>query len=189
MCAALWKLTADFVHVNADGIRRVFANDARGLPVRRREVHTVHARLRRERDELRVRLADFATAQIELLLGEHGDGAAFGSFVCERRDRRGVSEALRRFEHRVEPGFAIGIKDPHEVKPHRLGDHRECGDVEGELKPARGLHSNSLSNSLESLRPNHGHEQVDEQQQGDEADNDGFHSASRVFRRSGRKDR
>jgi hypothetical protein len=37
---------------------------------------------------------------------------------------------------------------------------------------------------LEFFRPNHGHEQVNEQQQGDEADDKGFHLPSYSFSQS-----
>jgi hypothetical protein len=37
--------------------------------------------------------------------------------------------------------------------------------------------------SLEFFRPNHGHEQIDEQQQRDDADNDGFHCVLLKFLR------
>ena len=60
------------------------------------EVHAAHARLRGERHELGVRLGDLAAAQVELLLGQHDDGAAFGRFVGERGELRGVGQALRR---------------------------------------------------------------------------------------------
>jgi hypothetical protein len=59
-----------------------------------------------------------------------------------------------------------------QIKPHRLGDQHERDKVEGELKPARSLHGHSS----EFLRPNHGHKQIGEQQQRDDADNDCFHS-------------
>ena len=82
-----------------------------------------------------------------------------------------IGEPLQRSEHRIEPGPAVGIEHLQQVKPHRLGDQRERDEVEGELKPAGSLHGCSL----EFFRPNHGHEQIDEQQQGNDADNDGFH--------------
>jgi hypothetical protein len=34
--------------------------------------------------------------------------------------------------------------------------------------------------SLEFFRPDHGHEEVEEQKQGDEADDDGFHGGGRL---------
>ena len=43
-----------------------------------------------------VRLGDLAAAQVELLLGEHHDGAAFGRLVGEGGQLRGVGQALRR---------------------------------------------------------------------------------------------
>ena len=72
-----------------------------------------------------------------------------------------IGEPLERPEHRVEPGFAVRIEHLDEIKAHRLGDQRERDDVERELNPAGSLHSRSL----EFFRPNHGHEQVDEEQQ------------------------
>ena len=58
--------------------------------------HAAHARLRRERHEVRVALGDFALAQAELLLGEHDDAAAFGRLVGERGELRGVGERVCR---------------------------------------------------------------------------------------------
>jgi hypothetical protein len=58
-----------------------------------------------------------------------------------------------------------------QIKPHRLGNKRERDEVESELKPTGSLHGRSL----EFVRADHGHEQIDEEQQGDDPDTDGFH--------------
>ena len=59
------------------------------------KIHAAHARLRGEGHERRVRLVHFAGAQVELLLGQHHDAAAFGRFVGERAQLRGIGEAFR----------------------------------------------------------------------------------------------
>ena len=82
-----------------------------------------------------------------------------------------IGQPLQRTQHRVEPGPAVGIEHPHQIKPHRLGDQHKRDKVEGKLKPAGSLHGRSLK----FFRPNHRHEQINEEQQRDDADNDGFH--------------
>jgi hypothetical protein len=44
-----------------------------------------------------------------------------------------IGKAFDRTDHRVEPGFALGVEHPYEVKPHRFGDERERADEKGEL--------------------------------------------------------
>jgi cobalamin biosynthesis protein CobT len=70
-----------------------------------------------------VRLGDFAAAQVELLLGEHDDAAAFGRFVGERGELRGVGEpfagdAGRGDEvggHAVAEGDGAGLVEQQDV--------------------------------------------------------------------------
>ena len=47
-----------------------------------------------------------------------------------------ISEPFQWSQHGVKPCPTVGIKHPHEIKPHRLGDHRERRDEENELQPA-----------------------------------------------------
>ena len=106
---------------------------------------------------------------------QHGERVLFPiMFLVGIHSHHAIRQPLQRSEHGVEPGLAVGIEHAHEIKPHRLGDRRQREDIEDELNPARCLHGESS----EFFRPNHGHEQVDEQQQGDNADDDGFHSVS-----------
>src|ERR1035437_253632 len=86
--------TAFAVNQDAHGFRRAFADAPCGLAVNRCEIHAAHARLRSERDELRVGRRDFASAQTKFFLRQHHDTAAFGRFVGERRELRGVGETL-----------------------------------------------------------------------------------------------
>ena len=88
-----------------------------------------------------------------------------------------IGQAFERFEHRVEPGFAVGVEHLHEVKPHRFGDERERADVKGELEPAGSVHRQSLK----FFRINHRDEQIGEQREGNEADNDVFHKLIQSF--------
>ncbi len=53
-------------------------------------VDAAHARLRGKMDELGVERMDVAFAQVEALLGQDDDAAAFGGFVGERCQLRGV---------------------------------------------------------------------------------------------------
>ncbi len=60
-------------------------------------VDAAHARLRGERDELGVgQFMNFAAADAILLLGEHDDAAAFGRFIGQRRELRGVGQFIAR---------------------------------------------------------------------------------------------
>ena len=61
------ELSAELVHINADGFCRAFADDTRRLAVVRLKIHAAHARLRGERNKLCVRRSNVASAQIELL--------------------------------------------------------------------------------------------------------------------------
>ena len=66
-----------------------------GWPSNRGEIHAAHARLRGERERTaRAAFGDFASAQSKLFLREHDDAAAFGRFVGERGELRGVGEAF-----------------------------------------------------------------------------------------------
>ena len=71
-----------------DGVHRALADARAG------QVHAAHAGLRGEGNKLGVNAAQVAAAQVVLLLGQHHDRAAFGSFVGERRELRGVGQPL-----------------------------------------------------------------------------------------------
>ena len=58
------------------------------------QVDTAHARLRGEAEERRVQRRHVALANVEALFREHDDTAAFGRFVGERRELRGVREIV-----------------------------------------------------------------------------------------------
>ena len=79
----LGKLAARLIRVNPDGICRAFADGTGGLTVERRKIHTAHACLCSEGHERGVHRCDFAGAQVELLLRQHHDRAAFGGFIRE----------------------------------------------------------------------------------------------------------
>ncbi len=89
------KCAAQAIHVGTDGFRRAFADGTGRLTVAFGEIHTAHARLRGERDELCVQLGHLTRAQVELLFRQNHDGTAFGCFVGKRRELRGIGEALR----------------------------------------------------------------------------------------------
>ena len=107
---------------------------------------------------------------------QHGEGVLLPVLLLVRlHAHQPIGEPLQRPEHRVEPGPAIGIEHPHEIKPHRLGDQRRARRRRGQVAASQ---IDCIVMSLEFLRPDHGHEQVDEQQQGNDADDDGFHRSS-----------
>ncbi len=56
------------------------------------QVGTAHARLRREGHEARAERGHVALAQLELLLGQHHDAAAFRRLVGQRGQLRGVGQ-------------------------------------------------------------------------------------------------
>jgi hypothetical protein len=58
------------------------------------DVDAAHAGLGGEGNEGGVRMRQFAAADVELLFGEHHDAAAFGSFIGERGELRGIGELL-----------------------------------------------------------------------------------------------
>ena len=75
------------------------------------------------------------------------------------------------------------IEHLDEVEPERLGEEQERADEERELKPVVGIvHGRSRS---EFFRTKHGHDEVDEAAEGDEADDDGFHGENRIVERLG----
>ena len=90
-----------------------------GWPSQRRKIHAAHARLGGERDKLRVRLGDFAGAQVELLLGQHHDAAAFRGFVGERGELRGVGQA-----------FGLDVRRGQERRGHAVAERDGAGLVE-----------------------------------------------------------
>src|SRR5262249_49125485 len=88
------KLTTELVHVKANRIDRAFADHSRRLTIQRGEIHAAHASLGGERNEPRVRLRDVTSAQLELLFGQHNDGAAFRRFIGQRRELSGISQTF-----------------------------------------------------------------------------------------------
>jgi hypothetical protein len=92
----LFDLLADFLgqlrslllEEAGDGVGGALADAGAG------QVDAAHAGLRGEGNELGVNAAEVASAEVVLLLGEHDDGAAFGGFVGERGELRGVGHAL-----------------------------------------------------------------------------------------------
>ena len=60
------------------------------------DIDAAHARVGGERNEVRLVLGDFAAAQAVLLLGQHDDRAAFGSFVGQAGELRGIGQFARR---------------------------------------------------------------------------------------------
>ena len=92
---------------------------------------------------------------------EHGKRVLFPIMLFAGvHAHQAIGKSFQRFDDRVNPGPPVRIQDLAKVKPHWLRDGREHGDVESKLEPARRGHSQSL----EFLRPDHGHKQVDEQQ-------------------------
>ena len=71
-----------------DRIHRALADARAG------QIHAAHAGLRGEGHKLGVNAGQIAPAQVVLLLGQHHDGAALGSFVGERRKLRGIGQPL-----------------------------------------------------------------------------------------------
>ena len=71
-----------------DGVGRALAD----LTVA--EVDAAHARLRGERHERAVQRRQIALAELEALLREHDDAAAFRRLVGERGELRGVGQLL-----------------------------------------------------------------------------------------------
>ena len=115
------------------------------------------------------RVSEKATHQAE---EQHGEGVLFPIVLFAGIDsHQSICQSLQWTQHRIEPGPAVGIEHLQQIKPHRLGDQHKRDKVEGELKPAGSLHSRSL----EFFRPNHRHKQVNEEQQRDDSDNNGFH--------------
>ena len=60
----------------------------------RADVHAAHARVRGERHERGAERAQIALAQLEALLGEHHDAAAFRRLIGQRGELRGIGEFL-----------------------------------------------------------------------------------------------
>ena len=58
------------------------------------QVHATHAGLRRERHEGRVGFGHLAAAQAVFLLGQGDHGPAFGCFVGQRSQLRGLGQFL-----------------------------------------------------------------------------------------------
>src|SRR5207302_3998870 len=88
-----------------------------------------------------------------------------------------ISQSLQGTQHRIKPSSAISLEHLHEIKPHLLRDCCERDDVEEELKPVRTLHSGALK----FFRPNHGHERIDEQEQGNDAHDEVSHGVLLQF--------
>jgi hypothetical protein len=86
------ELAALFQHEGAHRIRRAFADGARRLASAGRKVHAAHARLRGEWHEGRRGRHQLTPAQVEALLGEHDDGAAFGRLVGQGGKLGGVGQ-------------------------------------------------------------------------------------------------
>jgi hypothetical protein len=92
-------------------------------------------------------------------------------FLLVIHSHQAIGQSFQRTQQGIEPGPAVGVEHLHEIEPQRLRNCRERDDVENELKPIRSLHGASLK----FFRPNHGHEQIDEQQQRDNAHDEVFH--------------
>ena len=71
-----------------DGVHRALADARAG------QIDAAHAGLRGEGNKLGVNAAQVAPAQVVLFLGQHHNRAAFGSFVGERGQLRGVGQPL-----------------------------------------------------------------------------------------------
>ena len=68
---------------------------------------------------------------------QHGQGVLFPILLALRlHPHQAIGEPLQRSQHGVEPGSAVGIEHPQEIKPHRFGDRRKRDDEESELQPA-----------------------------------------------------
>ena len=63
-----------------------------------------------------------------------------------------ISEFFQRTHDRVEPGAAIGVEHPSEVKTKRFGDEHERAEVKHKFQPLMGVHSRVLK----FFRPHHG---------------------------------
>ncbi len=80
-----------------------------------------------------------------------------------------IREPLDGTHGAVEPRPTVRIEHLHQVKTEGLGEQKERAEEQRELEPGVGrVH-------LEFLRSQHGEEQVDEEGEGDEADDEVFH--------------
>ena len=77
------------------------------------EIHTAHARVRRERHESGSEGFDVALAKVEFLLGEHHHGAAFRGFIGEGCELSGVGELAFGHAGRVQEisGLPVAERD------------------------------------------------------------------------------
>ena len=73
------------------------------------EIHAAHAGLGGERHEPGMRLGHLAGAQIELLLGQDHDRAAFGGFIGQGSQLGGIGQALRRDARRGMKSVAMRL--------------------------------------------------------------------------------
>ncbi len=81
-------------------------------------------------------------------------------------------------EDRVEPGFPGRIEHPGQVDAERFGDQGQEPDEEGELQPVVRVHGRGS----EFFRVDHGHQEVADEQEGDDADDEGFHGDGELER-------
>src|SRR5262249_11998522 len=91
-------------------------------------VHTAHARLRSEWDE--VGADELALAEAELLLGEYDDRAALGGLVGEARELGGVGELLVRHSVGGDEGIRLAVaeRDRSRLVEHQGGAVACCLD-------------------------------------------------------------
>ena len=115
------------------------------------------------------RVSEEATHQTE---EQHGEGVLFPIVLFAGIDsHQSICQSFQWTQHRIEPGPAIGIEHLQQIKPHRLGNQHKRDKVEGKLKPAGSFHGSSSK----FFRPDHRHEQINEEQQRDDSDNNCFH--------------
>ena len=119
-----------------------------GLRALAEKVHSAHAGLGGERHKSGVRLGHFPGAQIELLLGQDHHRTAFGRFVRQRGQLRGIGQALRldarrgneRGRHAVAQRDRAGLVEQQHVHVTRgldrpaAGRHHVAADQRGQCR-------------------------------------------------------